>query len=447
MSPDTLAAEERSRSAPTARAQSHLRRAPGPRAQWFCLVTRCTQIRRTKELPHGLLGMVGLVIAIECAVSHFGSIDICRSHLALSWRKSCQSVTDPEAKADILCFGDSLVKLGVLPRVIEDSLGLSAYNLAVLAGQPASSFFLFRQVLESGHRPRAVIVDFSASLLTMSLRSNLEGWAELANWRDAIELALDAGDPALGIGIASRWLVPSRSSQALLRPALAVGQERGPTGGAVEDRRVFERNWCQNRGAQAAPRQFVPIVGALPAPPKEGEYKWRPRPVHAAYVARFLSLARSHAIPVFWVLPPVVATRRERLESSGIVAAYDAFVLSFATAYSGVTILDGTSLEWDTRAFRDPIHLNRDGAVAFSLAIARTLARRLGQANEAGLPRWVCLDAPLEISDHAWERLLEDLDESRGALDRRGRVATSKEELKWSRMPSAIPRKAGPGGT
>ncbi|HKI17220.1 MAG TPA: hypothetical protein VKA15_05050 [Isosphaeraceae bacterium] len=398
-------------------------------------------------MPDGLIGMVGLVIAIECAVAHFCSIDICRSHLPLSWRKSSQSVASNEAKAEILCFGDSLVKLGVLPRVIEDRLGVSAYNLAVLAGQPASSFFLFRQVLESGHRPRAVIVDFSAPILTMPLRTNLEGWAELATCRDTIELALEAGDPALGFAIASRWLVPSRSRQATLRPALAVGQEHDRTGSTVVDRRVFERNWSRNRGAQVAPRQFVPIAGALPAPPKEGEYQWRPKPVHAAYVARFLSLAKSHGIPVYWVLPPVVASRRERLESSGVVAAYDAFVVSFATAYAGLTILDGNSLDWGARAFRDPIHLNRDGAVAFSLAIARSLARRLGRADRAGLPRWVRLDAPLDISGQPWERLLEDLDESRRAFEQNGRVATGKEGSKWSRNTTAIQRKAGLGGT
>jgi hypothetical protein len=132
-------------------------------------------------------------------------------------------------------------------------------------------------------------------------------------------------------------------------------------------------------------------------------------------VARFLSLARSHAIPVFWVLPPVVATRRERIELSGIAAAYEAFVSSFLTDYPGVTILDGQSLEWDTRAFRDPIHLNRDGAVALSLSIARAIAARLGRANPADLPRWVKLRAPLEISAHPWEQLLEDLDQSRRA--------------------------------
>ncbi len=168
-----------------------------------------------------------------------------------------------------------------------------------------------------------------------------------------------------------------------------------------------------------APREFVPIAGALPNPPKPGEYQWRPRAVHTAYVARFLNLARSYAIPVFWVLPPVVASRRERIGSSGVTAAYDAFVASYLSAYPGVTILDGQNLDWDTEAFRDPIHLNRDGAVAFSLAIARTLHERLGLAIGANTPRWVKLPAHQEVSAHPWEDLLEDLDQSRSALSRK----------------------------
>jgi hypothetical protein len=368
--------------------------------------------------------MIGFVIAIELAIGQFGSMGICRSHLPLSWRKSSQAVAGPEATAEILCFGDSLVKLGVLPRVIEDYLGLSAYNLAVLAGQPATSFFLFRQVLESGQRPRAVIVDFSAPLLTLSLRTNMECWAEVATCRDAIELAVEAGDPALGIAVVSRWLVPSRSRHQRLRPSHAVGEGRTAMDGAFQDGPVFERNWHLNRGAQVAPRQFIPIEGALPEPPKAVDYRWGPKAVHTEYVARFLSLARSHSIPVFWVLPPVVVSRRERLDSSGVTPAYRDFVSSFLPAYPGLTVLDGQSLGWDTRAFRDPIHLNRDGAVAFSLSIARTMAHRFGQREEAKLPRWVKLSPPPEVSTHAWEHVLEDLDQSRKALHPPSRFPT-----------------------
>jgi hypothetical protein len=407
-------------------------------------------------VPLGFIGTVGAVIAIELGLAPFCSSEACRSHILLSWRNSSQVVARPEANADILCFGDSLVKLGVLPRVIEDCLGLSAYNLAVLAGQPASSFFLFRQALESGHRPRAVIVDFSAPLLTMPLSTNTQGWAEIGSGRDACELSLESGDPALGLAIASRWLLPSQSRQALLRRAFTLDQLHDPTDGPIDDGRVFERNWRQNRGAQVAPRRFVPITGALPQPPSGVAFKWRPQPVHTTYVDRFLSLASTHAIPVFWVLPPVVTSRRERLASSGIVASCDAFVRSFLTAYPGVTILDGHSLDWDTRAFRDPIHLNRDGAVLFSLAIARKLAQHLdrpntsengtraricpspaerssdgaslacalnesgiqSRADQSGSPRWVRLDAHLETSTLAWDGLVEDLDESRVALER-----------------------------
>lgn len=274
MSPGTLAGEEGSRSARIVRAWSRLRRSPGAAARWFFQFARSARNHRTSRLPHGLIGMVGLVIAIECAVSQLGSVDTCRSQRPLSWRQSCDSVADSEAKADILCFGDSLVKLGVLPRVIEESLGLSAYNLAVLAGQPASSFFLFRQVLASGHRPRAVIVDFSAPLLTLPLRTNLEGWAELASCRDTIELALEAGDPALGIAIASRWLVPSRSRQApyvpLSRSARSTISEAvrsrtaaflNATGGRIGEPRRRLDILSRSKGRFRRPRRKAPTNG------------------------------------------------------------------------------------------------------------------------------------------------------------------------------------------
>jgi len=399
-------------------------------------------MKRSHGLPLGFLATVGLVIAIEVASCHFGSIDICRSQLRLSWRKTSQAVAGPEAKAQILCFGDSMVKLGVLPPVIEDCLGLSAYNLAVLAGQPASSFILFRRALESGQRPRAVIVDFSAPLLTVSLQTNTECWGEIANCRDAIELATLAGDPALGMAVISRWLIPSSSRHRHYRASLPEGVDSDSTQAAVEDTHAFVRNWRLNRGAQVAPRQFVPIAGALREPPRIGYYRWRPRAVHTAYVARFLSLARSYAIPVFWVLPPVVGARRERLDACGITSAYETFVASFLRAYPEVTILDGQRLGWDTKAFRDPIHLNRDGAVAFTLAIARTLAPRLGSPSTAAnstselsstrsrvderlSPRWAILSAPDEITSHRWEQVLEDLDQSRRALSRQGEDAAS----------------------
>jgi hypothetical protein len=386
--------------------------------------------------------MIGLVMAIELASSHCDQIGTWQSQIPLSWWKSSQAIADHEARADILCFGDSLVKLGVLPSVIEDRLGLSAYNLAVLAGQPASSFFLFRRALESGQRPRAVIVDFSAPLLAMSLRTSAECWAGIASCRDAIELAIEAGDPALGLDVMSRWLIPSQSRHRQFRAWLTGSAQCNGARDAAQECRVFERNWHLNRGAQVAPRQFIPIEGALPRPPDSDLYQWSPRAVHTAYVTRFLTLAKSRSIPVFWVLPPVVAVRRQRFEASGIAAAYHRFTATFLRAFPDVTILDGEGLQWDNRAFRDPIHLNKDGAVAFSKAIAETLAWRIassrkaanlaltqaeggGLPDQASAPRWVMLAAPAPQTSHSWESILEDLDQSRRALNRPGPPATT----------------------
>jgi hypothetical protein len=39
----------------------------------------------------------------------------------------------------VLAFGDSIVKFGFVPRVIEAEAGLSAYNLATDGGPPALS--------------------------------------------------------------------------------------------------------------------------------------------------------------------------------------------------------------------------------------------------------------------------------------------------------------------
>ncbi|HEV3121033.1 MAG TPA: hypothetical protein VGY53_03985, partial [Isosphaeraceae bacterium] len=60
----------------------------------------------------------------------------------------------------ILAFGDSQVKCGILPAVLEDRLGLRAFNLAILASPPPASYFLLRRALGAGARPAAIVVGY-----------------------------------------------------------------------------------------------------------------------------------------------------------------------------------------------------------------------------------------------------------------------------------------------
>ena len=114
---------------------------------------------RTWQRPSGLIGAVGLILAIEALVGQTGGTTQPRTRLSSSYQSAVQAASGPEGRADILCFGDSLVKLGILPRVLEARLGSSAYNLAVLGGQAPGSYFLLRRVLEHGHRPRAAFAE------------------------------------------------------------------------------------------------------------------------------------------------------------------------------------------------------------------------------------------------------------------------------------------------
>jgi hypothetical protein len=319
-----------------------------------------------------------------------------------------------------------LVKLGILPRVLEERLGTSAYNLAVLGGQAPGSYYLLRRVLENGRRPRAVVVNFSALLLAMDPRANVSWWATMADGRDRLELVWRTLDPALAATMTVQGLISSWSCRDIARTALGLeGRHPREGGTAPDDLRVFERNWRLNRGAQVAPRLFVPIEGALLQPYDGRQWKWRPHPAHVFYVERFLILAQSHRIPVYWVLTPASQAWRDRNERAGTIPAYRQFVRGFLCRFPVLTILDGQHLVWDHRDFRDPIHLNRDGALRLSLAVAESIASHpTGSVNET---RWIDLAGIGRPPPRQLQDLLEDLDQSRLAVNRQGAAERAPE--------------------
>src|SRR5262249_35519035 len=109
-------------------------------------------------IPWGLLGMVGLIIAVESFVARH-DLDFTPWGSA-AWSASPEAARREAPSCEVLCFGDSLVKLGVLPRVIEGVTGKRAYNLSICAAQAPASYFLLRRGLEAGAKPSAILVDY-----------------------------------------------------------------------------------------------------------------------------------------------------------------------------------------------------------------------------------------------------------------------------------------------
>jgi hypothetical protein len=355
--------------------------------------------------------MAFLVAAIEClAAPRIRELDGF-TRVEKSWQAATCAAEGPDGRAEILCLGDSLVKLGILPRVLANRLSGTAYNLGVLGGQAPNSYFLLRKVLEKGNHPRALVVDFSENLLAFSPSQNAACWSHLHGWRDSLDVAWHAADPALAISTGLHRLLPGWCDQSQ-RHRLFAGASRGKTMMQPADAPgVFERNWRFNLGAQVAPRDFV----AVEETQSDSRCRWQPNRANSSYVDRLLGMAEARQIPVFWVLTPTIKGHRHRLAQSSSSAAYHRFIAARVARFSCLTVLDGENLGWSIDAFRDPTHVNRVGAVRLSLAVAAAIAPRL-RGSRSG-PNWVDLIGSPREETGQYQNLVEDLDQSRSAVE------------------------------
>ena len=130
--------------------------------------------------------MVALLVGVETIISGY-RVDLAPTW-AEDWRFSAWAAERQAPGSDILCFGDSLVKYGVLPRVIEAKSGLKGYNLATSGGTMPSAYFLLERALAAGARPRAVVADFATLMLQDDGPLAIQNYAELASLADCVDL-------------------------------------------------------------------------------------------------------------------------------------------------------------------------------------------------------------------------------------------------------------------
>jgi hypothetical protein len=331
-----------------------------------------------------LLWTIPLVLAVEAFVArHEGPF---LSPMSRSWQSAAAAAGAEAVGRDVLYFGDSQAKVGILPRVVEARTGLSGYNLAVLRGMPASSYGLLKRALDAGARPKAVVVNFNPELLNTAPRVNVSLWTRVLGPGDLLRLVARSRDPRLGARLAAR-LFPTFEIRPGVRDAFAawagIGSDRAGRHAA------FDRAaWSAHHGAQPVPDN--PAFVDLPAAPGAGTAArpWRCRPENAAYVRDFFRLAESRGITVVWVIPPISPGLLAQRVRNGQEAAYDRFVAEARAGHPGVTLLDARPLGLGSSEFFDIVHLSGRGAGALSGALALALAPRLASAPAgAGIAR------------------------------------------------------------
>jgi hypothetical protein len=336
-------------------------------------------------IPFGFLGMLPLLLAVEWGLERRSIADTPWGIWA--WRHTSGAVGREAPGCDLLCFGDSLVKLGVLPAVLRERLGVRAYNFAICAGGAPASYFMLRRALDAGAKPWAVVVNYKPGMLAGRPRDFQRNWPELLTLREALELAWTAHDAEFFARYSLAALFTSvRTSHDLRTNLILAFLGRGSF--LRDDTLRYAHNWDANSGAQATcpNADFRGDVDAAMQKHFMSQVFWC-NPINRLYVRKFLALAQARGITVFWLLPPMSpAVQRER-ERTGAEAAHVRFVRKFCEEFPNLVVADGRSCGYDNSVFVDPLHLDSRGARALTTDLADLMTRfRHGPGNA---PRWI----------------------------------------------------------
>jgi hypothetical protein len=359
--------------------------------------------------PWGLLGMLGLIVALETAVARRG-LDFMATSTS-SWVLSARAAEAEAPGRRVLCLGDSLVKHGVLPRLVEDRTGRATYNLSVCAAQSPATYFLLRRALTAGARPEAVVVDFMPDLLAGSPRFSMRSWQEVITLGEALDLAWAARDADFLAEVLLGRLVPTVRSRFEVRAAVRAAL-RGEDASPRTLTQLHWRNWGRNLGAQVTPKNPA-FTGDVPDEMHRrlASHRWWCHRLNASYIRRFLALAKARGICVYWLLPPVSPAVQARREQTGADAGHTRFVRRMQAEFPGLVVLDGRHAGYDHALFVDAVHLDGQGATTLSLDVAEIL--RHDRPGPADGPAWIRLPAYRPLSAGI---ALEDVNQSRLAL-------------------------------
>jgi hypothetical protein len=124
-----------------------------------------------------------------------------------------------------------------------------------------------------------------------------------------------------------------------------------------------------------------------------------------------LRLAAENQVPVYWLMPPNAPKVMAHRDGNGVHANLDRFVRGLQAQFPNLSVIDARHAGYQNTVFVDPVHLDRDGAVALSADVAEVLRRSL--IHSEPVARWVELPA---YRDRPIALAREDVNQSRERL-------------------------------
>jgi hypothetical protein len=357
-------------------------------------------------MPGGLIGALALILGVEWYIASHKAVTLDASLWCYEQARGMASKGVKDC--DVLAFGDSLTKHGVAPKVIQEVTGLKGYNLALSGSHVPVSYFLFREAIMSGARPKVVLLDLFPTLLTADhwSQSGVTLWPIVVSYRDCLELGWLTGDAKFFASLMIRKMLPSVRCREAIRAEIPTAL-RGLAGVNWTGCQVAFRHWEVNRGYEIANNRHDPNN------PLENQVAHYFQPIRCTslnrfYIDQFMKLADEHDVKVFLMLPPYMPIMQAKLEQVGFDADHEGFVRSMLDRYPALSVLDARKANYEPSALIDTHHLAYEGATTFSTEIGELLRRKL--ADTGSTDRWIALPP---FSKRAIAVKHESLEESR----------------------------------
>ncbi|MEO6810448.1 MAG: DUF1574 family protein [Isosphaeraceae bacterium] len=352
--------------------------------------------------------MILLVMVVESWLNRHDRMY--RAIIPSCYRFARQMAEREGPQNDVLGFGDSLMKFGFVPKVIRKGTGRKTYNLAIVGGQPPASYAALRQALDAGAKPSAIVFDCKANILSTDFQVNRDNVSDLFELRDALDVAWTSHDASFFASVAIDRTLNSARRRVEVRSAV-LRAFRGEKESPWTKVGPYLRNAIVNQGAFINPKsrfdgRITPNLKHVYLPKT-----WTPDRLNSIYVRRFLTLAESRGIPVYWVVPPISPKVQELREQAGLDKQFLQFVWKMQRHHANLIVIDGRHSGYPHTLFDDPVHLSGDGAASFSAGVAEVLHHDLGEPAEQ--VRWIPLPPyrPVAIA-------LENLDQSKQVVGR-----------------------------
>jgi hypothetical protein len=365
-------------------------------------------------LPWGLIGMLGLILAVERVVVLHDLF--LTGRVPLNWRYAKCEAESRAPHCDILCLGSSRVKLGIGARIIGNETGRRTFNLAMNSSSLPANYFVLKRALKAGARPAAVLIDcLDDGTEPFHLHENLRNYPELLDIRETFDIAWHTRDSDfLATILLARGLPSWKTRFEIRRNVLAAFQGRTASlkSDLESERRVTWRNWEANRGTwvilrnpEFEARHRGETVHGLPlTPPCESRAT---RSLLGTYTKRFLDLAAAHKIRVFYLLPPLPPHTQESWMRFGEDQKRARDAREFQAHYPDLVVIDGRCSDYAIGAFADDVHLNMNGVSTLSVEVASIMKRYL--AGPHAERAWVTLPP---YRDRGQDPRLENLGQS-----------------------------------